>query len=197
MDNRYFDSAELQDMKEQISILKGKLDKEAIVNDALIRKVLSDKADKLKIIGWGKTAVALLSIPMMVWCASFMGMSLNFTVVTTVLLTVAFLYTYISHRDINRTNIMCDDLLEVGERVARLKQRYSSWIKYSVPVLAAWLSWFFYELYNAGLPLPELRAAVMGVVVGGVIGGTIGMVRYRKIQRIAKELLQEIEKYRL
>jgi hypothetical protein len=64
-------------------------------------------------------------------------------------------------------------------------------------VLAAWLSWFFYELYNAGLPLPELRAAVMGVVVGGVIGGTIGMVRYRKIQRIAKELLQEIEKYRL
>ena len=33
MDNRYFDSAELQDMKEQISILKGKLDKEAIVND--------------------------------------------------------------------------------------------------------------------------------------------------------------------
>lgn len=195
MDNRYFDSAELQDMKEQISILKGKLDREAIVNDALIRKVLGEKADKLKIMGWGKTVVALLSIPMMVWCASFLGMSLNFTIVTTVLLTVAFLYTYSSHREINGTNLMCDDLIEVSGRVARLKQRYSTWIKFSIPVLAVWFSWFLYELYNAGLPLQNLRAAVIGVAVGGVIGGIAGMMRYRKIQRISKELLQEIEKY--
>ena len=81
MNNEYFDFAELQSMKEQISILKGKLDKEAVVNDALIRKVLSEKADKLKIMGWGKTVVAFLSIPLMVWCCSFLGMSLNFTVV--------------------------------------------------------------------------------------------------------------------
>lgn len=197
MDNRYFDSAELQDMKEQISILKGKLDKEAIVNDALIRKVLSDKADKLKIMGLGKTVVSFLSIPMMVWCTTFLGMSLVFTIVSVAMLSVAFLYMYSSHRDINRTNLMCDDLLEVGERVARLKQRYSSWIKYSLPVFVAWFSWFFYELYNAGLPLLNLHAAVIGLVVGGVIGGTIGVVRYRKIQRISKELLQEIEKYRI
>lgn len=197
MDNRYFDSAELQDMKEQISILKGKLDKEAIVNDALIRKVLSDKADKLKIMGLGKTVVSFLSIPMMVWCTTFLGMSLVFTIVSVAMLSVAFLYMYSSHREINGTNLMCDDLIEVSGRVARLKQRYSSWIKYSVPVVVAWFSWFFYELYNAGLPLLNLHAAVIGLVVGGVIGGTIGVVRYRKIQRISKELLQEIEKYRI
>ena len=195
MNNEYFDFAELQSMKEQISILKGKLDKEAVVNDALIRKVLSEKADKLKIMGWGKTVVAFLSIPLMVWCCSFLGMSLNFTVVTTVLLTVAFLYMYSSHREINGTNMMCDDLIEVSGRVARLKQRYTTWIKFSVPFLAVWFSWFLYELYNASLPLQNLRAAVIGIAVGGVIGGTAGVMRYRKMQRISKELLQEIEKY--
>ena len=195
MNNEYFDFAELQSMKEQISILKGKLDKEAVVNDALIRKVLSEKADKLKIMGWGKTVVAFLSIPLMVWCCSFLGMSLNFTVVTTVLLTVAFLYMYSSHREINGTNMMCDDLIEVSGRVARLKQRYTTWIKFSVPFLAVWFSWFLYELYNASLPLQNLRAAVIGIAVGGVIGGTAGVIRYRKMQRISKELLQEIEKY--
>ena len=195
MNNEYFDFAELQSMKEQISILKGKLDKEAVVNDALIRKVLSEKADKLKIMGWGKTVVAFLSIPLMVWCCSFLGMSLNFTVVTTVLLTVAFLYMYSSHREINGTNMMCDDLIEVSGRVARLKQRYTTWIKFSVPFLAVWFSWFLYELYNASLPLQNLRAAVIGIAVGGVIGGTAGVMRYRKMQRISKELLQEIEMY--
>lgn len=195
MDNGYFDSIELREMKEQISILKGKLEREAIVNDALIRKVLSEKADKLKIMGWGKTVVAFLSIPLMVWCCSFLGMSLNFTVVTTVLLTVAFLYMYSSHREINGTNMMCDDLIEVSGRVARLKQRYTTWIKFSVPFLAVWFSWFLYELYNASLPLQNLRAAVIGIAVGGVIGGTAGVIRYCKMQRISKELLQEIEKY--
>ena len=195
MDNIYFDSAELQDMKEQISILKEKLDKEAIVNEALIRRVLSDKADKLKIMGLGKTVISFLSIPMIVWCTTFLGMSLGFTIISAIFLTIAFLYMYNSHREINSTNLMCDDLIEVGKRVARLKQSYSSWIKFSIPFVTIWFCWFFYELYNAGLPLPNLYAAVVGVAVGGVIGGTIGVMKYRKIQRVSKELLQEIEKY--
>ena len=196
MNNIYFDSAELQDMKEQISILKGKLDTEAIVNDALIRKVLSDKADKLNIMGLGKTIVSFLTIPLVVWSNTFMGLSLIFTIVSTVFLAVAFLYFYSSHREMKRTNLMCDDLIEVSERVARLKQRYSSWIKFSIPFLVAWFSWLFYELHNAGLPLPNLYAAIIGIIGGGVIGGTIGTMRYRKIQRLSKELLQEIEMYR-
>ena len=122
MNNIYFDSAELQDMKEQISILKEKLDKEAIVNEALIRRVLSDKADKLKIMGLGKTVISFLSIPMIVWCTTFLGMSLGFTIISAIFLTIAFLYMYNSHREINSTNLMCDDLIEVGKRVARLKQ---------------------------------------------------------------------------
>ena len=120
MNNIYFDSAELQDMKEQISILKEKLDKEAIVNEALIRRVLSDKADKLKIMGLGKTVISFLSIPMIVWCTTFLGMSLGFTIISAIFLTIAFLYMYNSHREINSTNLMCDDLIEVGKRVARL-----------------------------------------------------------------------------
>lgn len=197
MDNRNIDFAELQEMKEQISILKGKLDKEAIVNEALIRKVLSEKADKLKIMGWGEILVSFFAIPLVVWSNTFLGLSLLFTVVSAIFLIVAFLYCYSSHREMNRTNLMCDDLIEVGERVARLKQRYSSWIKFSIPFLVTWFPWIFYELYNAGLPLPNLYAAVIGVTAGGVIGGMIGVMRYRKMQRVARELLQEIEKYRL
>ena len=196
MDNRYFDSIELQEMKEQISILKGKLDKETIVNDALIRKVLSDKADKLRIIGMSGAITSFLTIPLVVWSNTYLGMSVEFTIVSAIFLTIAFLYFYSSHREMNRTNLVCDDLIEVRERVARLKQHYSSWIKFSIPFLAAWSPWLFYELYNAGLPLPNLYAAVIGTAVGGVIGGTIGTMRYRKIQRLSKELLEEIEKYR-
>jgi uncharacterized membrane protein YjfL (UPF0719 family) len=180
-------------MKEQIALLKSKLEKETIVSDTMLRRVLNDKARTLKTMGLGKTLACFLAVPLMLWCNWFLGMSMLFTVVTTVYLSFAFIYTYITHRDINRMDLMNDDLIAVGEKVAKLKRRYSSWVLYGIPFVLCWFAWFFYELKNAGLPSENMDAALNGVLIGGTIGLIMGVMRYRKVQRVANDVLQQIK----
>ena len=71
MDNNNFDTMELQEMKEQIALLKSKLEKETIVSDTMMRRILSDKARPLKTMGLGKTLACFLAVPMMLWCNWF------------------------------------------------------------------------------------------------------------------------------
>lgn len=196
MDNNNFDTMELQEMKEQIALLKSKLEKETIVSDTMMRRILSDKARTLKTMGLGKTLACFLAVPMMLWCNWFLGLSTLFTVVTTVYLSFAFIHTYITHRDINKMDLMNDDLVAVGEKVAKLKHRYSSWIIYGIPFVLCWFVWFVYELNNAGLPESNLDAAFNGMLIGGVVGGLMGVMRYRKIQRVASDVLRQVEEMR-
>lgn len=192
MDNNKLDTAELQEMKEQIALLKSKLEKESIVSDTMLRHILNDKAKSLKTMGLGKTLACFLAVPLMLWCNWFLGMSMLFTVVTTVYLSFAFIYTYITHRDINRMDLMNEDLVAVGEKVAKLKHRYSSWVLYGIPFVLCWFAWFFYELNNAGLPSENMDAALNGMLIGGTIGLIMGFMRYRKVQRVANDVLQQI-----
>lgn len=181
-------------MKQQIELLKGKLEKETIVNDTMLRRMLSEKARFLKMTGWGKTLACFLSIPLMVWCTRFLGLSMALTIVTAVFLTGAFIYTFITHRDINRTDIMNDDLMEMGERVAKLKKRYSSWLLIGIPFVVMWFAWFFYELsVNMNVTVEQREVSIEGCIVGVLIGGVIGVMRYRKVQRVATEVMQRIE----
>lgn len=193
MDTKTFDTAELQEMKEQIALLKSKLEKETIVSDTMLRRVLNDKARPLKTMGLGKTLACFLAVPLMLWCNWFLGMSMLFTVVTIVYLSFASIYTYITHRDINRMDLMNEDLVAVGEKVAKLKHRYSSWVLYGIPFVLCWFAWFFYELKNAGLSSENMDAALNGVLIGGTIGLIMGVMRYRKVQRVANDVLQQIK----
>lgn len=197
-DNNNFDTMEeLQQMREQIALLKNKLEKEAIVSDTMLRRILSDKARVLKTMGLGKTLACFLAVPLMVWCTWFLHLSPLFTVVTAVYLALAFVYTYITHRDINKLDLMNDDLIAVGEKVARLKHRYSSWVLYGIPFAVCWFVWFFYELSRAGLGEEQMSAALTGMVVGGLVGVCMGIMRYRKIQRVASDVLLQIEEMRM
>lgn len=192
MDNKNFDTAELLEMKEQIAMLKRKLENETIISDTMLRRILNDKVRTLKGMGMGKTLASLLAIPLMLWCTWFLHMSAPFMVVTAVYLAFAFIYTYITHRDINKVDMMNDELVTVGEKVAKLKHRYSSWVIYGWTFLVLWFGWFFYELTHAGLTEEQMSGAYTGLIVGGLIGGIFGVRRYRRIQRVANDMLQQI-----
>lgn len=196
MEKQSIDINELAEMKEQISLLKNKLDREAIVNDRILRSVINDKVRHLKLAGKYKTFASLLSIPLIIWSTQFLGMSIWLTITTAIYLSTAFIYTYTTHRSINHTNTMSDSLLVVSERVAKIKQRYSSWLCFGIPITIGWFIWFFYELYQVHLPQNEFKAALIGCLVGGVIGGTFGIIRYRKVQRVADEVLTQIAEFK-
>lgn len=193
MENKNIDTTELQEMKEQIAILKKKLENETIVNETTIRRIMNEKARKLRGMGRGKTIASFISLPFLIFCTIMLGCSLPFIIITTAYLSFAMIYTYITHRDMNSIDLMTDDLVVVSEKVAKLKKRYSTWFFYGIPFFIAWAAWFFYEMNNSPEVSEHLHPAIIGGITGSIIGGIFGIRRYRTIQRISSDILLQID----
>lgn len=80
------DNMELEQMKEQLSVLKSKLDKEDIVNDRLMRKVMRKKVSRLKRYTYVTYVAVIIGIPYCTWaCIYLLNISLWFTLFTDLL----------------------------------------------------------------------------------------------------------------
>ena len=61
------ESKELLEMKEQMALLKQKLDKEKIINEQLMRRVMNMKASSLRTKAILESILALTVIPVFTW----------------------------------------------------------------------------------------------------------------------------------
>ena len=189
--NNYMDSRELMEMKEQLSILNKKLEKETIVNDRLMRRAMKNKISKMQRHALIKGIFIVLAMPYSICCLHVIGTSSWFNAVSICSLITALLYDYRIHKNLHSNEAMYGNLMEVRKKVLSIKQAYKNWLKISIPFIIIWFSWFLYELFQ----LPHIPKDVIftGVVFGGTIGGIIGTLQYKKMQRTTDEILQQIE----
>ena len=189
--NNYMDSRELMEMKEQLSILNKKLEKETIVNDRLMRRAMKNKISKMQRHALIKGIFIVLAMPYNICCLHVIGTSPWFNAVSICSLITALLYDYRIHKNLHSNEAMYGNLMEVRKKVLSIKQAYKNWLKISIPFIIIWFSWFLYELFQ----LPHIPKDVIftGVVFGGTIGGIIGTLQYKKMQRTTDEILQQIE----
>lgn len=187
----YMDSRELMEMKEQLSILTQKLEKETIVNDRLMRRATKEKISKMQRRALIKGIVIGLCIPYTIGVFHFIGLSLWLCGFTVLVLLIALYYDYRIHRNIHSDEAMYGNLLDVRKKVLRIKQAYKDWLKFSIPILAIWLVWFWYETFQ--LPDIPKESIFIGTIFGTCIGGLTGFLQYKKMQRGADEILEQIE----
>ena len=188
---KYMDSRELMEMKEQLSILTQKLEKETIVNEKLMRRATKEKISKMQRRALIKGVVIGLCIPYTIGVCHFFGLSLWLCGFTVLILLIALYTDYRIHRNIHSDEAMYGNLLDVRKKVLRIKQAYKDWLKFSIPILALWLLSFWYETYQ--LPDIPKESIFIGSIFGGSIGGFIGFLQYKKMQRSADEILEQIE----
>ena len=180
----------IEQMKQQLSTLKNKLDKEMIVNDRLMRSIMNQKMKKINRERSIIILIILMSIPYCTWCFMFiLNMSLVFTIVTDIFMSVALVYTYLMHKDVKKNELMEGNLIEVSHKMIKIKRMQANWLKFSIPFVVVWLSWFVIENLN-GI---NAKYIIIGGSVGAVIGGIIGTMSYRKTRKMATEIIKQIE----
>ena len=184
---------ELEQMRDQIAILRRKLDKEAIVNERLLRRAMHDKVRGITRDNRAMMIVGGLATPYMAITFNYLGMSLAFCIASCLIMIVSIAATWWGQRDLHADELLDGDVVSVGKKVLRLKQMNDRWLWYAIPMLILWLGWLFWEAYQliGGTPLFNgfVTGGTVGIVVGGIIGG---MVR-RRTQRRAREVLAHIE----
>jgi len=183
---------ELQEMRDQIALLKRKLDRETIISEKLLRDTMKRKAGTINVNAWISIAASLFVIVFALIQFPQMGLSNLFIAITIVMMLVCDFFTWRYHKNVNRKT-MAGDLVTVAQVMKKLKDDYHNWLKYGIMMILFWAGWFASELlFQTDSPKEELFL-VIGMVVGLAIGGFIGMRMHKSVVNNADEIIKQIE----
>ena len=180
-------------MRSQVAILKQKLDKQAIINDAHIRNSMKSKrADMTRIVA--ATIVAgVLALPYCTWIFYHFGFSWIFIAATDVMLAVCIGLTIKQQVTLKNLDFAQGNLVDVAETLNKVKTHYHEWIKVALPMILIWAGWLAYEGLSRMEPSPMQMGFLSGAAVGIIFGGIFGYRVNRKIVAKSTEILNQIK----
>ncbi|MBR1940959.1 MAG: hypothetical protein IJ845_06460 [Bacteroidaceae bacterium] len=185
---------DFEDMRQQIGLLKSKLDDQRIVNEDIIRHVVQQKMHQVNRIGWGVVAIGLLEIPLVLWVfRSLCGFSWLFCIVTALYVLATVLFQLKLNMDVQRQLRPDDDLLAVGQRLVQLRKLNVKQLFVALPFTVLWTCYFLWEAYQKQHIGPlgfEVIACIVlfGVVMGLVVGLTTFFRRYNAMRDAISQL---------
>ena len=191
MENTFI-SHELEEMRSHISSLKQQLEKQNIINDTHIRNSMKSKANDLHKTIRGTVGGGIFALIYCPICFHFMGCSLPFVIVTTIVLAVCLALTIRQNVVLGRMDFSQGNLIETAEALGSVRKHYIRWTRLAAPaIIIPWYAWCMYEFIR--LDNPGGIVLLVCATVGGIIGGMIGFSINRKVVRQANEILAQIE----
>lgn len=187
------ENMELQEMREQLELLKAQVAKQQLINDLNVRKMAKDKVSRLKFKFWWKLAICLFGIVYCPWAfREIMGASIGFSLVTVAFLVCAFIFEIITHRDLWSSHFY-SNMADFSRRMLRIKKLNALWFKWGMIFIFPWFAWFIYEVYKVSIYEYQWVAIAAGGIVGGLIGFAIGYRLYKTEQDALQELSEQVE----
>ena len=188
---------ELDELRQQITDLKEKVNQQGHLNEERMKKAVQGKMKGLHRNLIAYCVILGLFVPFMMWDFISSKFSWPFIIFTLLFFIAAFVAEYF----INRMNVkhMTDDLAETARKLAQMKKNRKKQLAIGFAVVAVWTPWYFYEIYRTTAPQLDstmlvfyMTAIIVGMVVGGLIGLAIGLSLYRKMQRTNDEMIDQI-----
>ena len=172
-------------MRDQLAKLKDMLSSERIITERMMRRTMSEKANKLLRRSIFYIVIALLFAPYMIWSIEFLGFNSIYGYVAAVFLIVAAIYEWQTCRYLRDEHFSRCTLVEVAEIMIRYKRMNIKWLYFSIPFALVWCGMLAYDILKAD-NLPVL----IGGAVGFAIGLALGVHSLVKAQRTANEIIK-------
>ena len=182
---------ELDEMRQQMAILKDKLDSQAIVNDRFIRRSIKRGVSTINRRYLVLGIIALAMIPYGYWAFVMLnGLSVALWLTMCVMMLVVVGFMYFNSRDLQDDELMNNNLLDVKRKVVLAKKRDANWLWFGIPVALAWGAWFFYEFSQK---MGVIEYAVPFCIVCIVLGIAVGLRVHFKTQSHYRDVIEQIE----
>jgi len=185
---------ELEEMRQQIGLLKSKLDDQKIVNEHIIRQVVQEKVDTIHKVGWRIVVFGVLEVPFVMWVfRELCGFSWLFCIITALYVLSTVVYQIILNMSLQRQVRPNDDLLAVSKQLVKLKKRNVQWLYFSMPFTSLWMGLAIWEAYKNPSFFPFgfeifVYIIIFGVVLGLVIGLSVFFKRYNAMKDAITQL---------
>ena len=189
MNNENF---ELEDMREQMSTLKKKLNQQEIVNEHLVRRSMKKEVNTITRRYNIVMVLSVLMVPYFYWVfVKLSGFSMAFWIGSSIFMLICGGATFYNTHKISDPDMMSHSLIEARKKVASAKKFDVDWLKFGIPAVILWFGWFTYEVYLQDNDLAN--GLFWGGCVGGVIGAIVGFKIHFKTQRQYQDIIDQIE----
>lgn len=191
------ETEEIIEMRKQIGILKEKIEKESIINDKMMRKVMNTNVDKLRTAKRTEYVCALVVIILAPLSFRFsFGSSWAFIAATVVMMAVCMFATKRIYGPVTERDLMNGNLKDVAERMRKFKVEMKRWLWVGNSMIAVWIGWLEWEIYHFAADPERMwykNSLTIGVVIGLLIGMAAGLRMFMKALRNADEVIRQIE----
>ena len=185
---------EFQEMRQQMDLLKEKLNRQEVVNEQLMRKAVETRLQRIGLnhkIKRVYMVLCILFIP--AFLIGVMELPVWFGIATVAMLALSLVYheafmEHVSADDLNRLSMK-----QISEKAIRLKEQGARWIWISIPMLVAWLVTFCYVVLHRSDYETEGQYILYGISFGIIIGTCLGVIIYKKQQRMIDDLRSDIQ----
>ena len=197
MEEMNHNTLELDGLRQQMTLLKEKLDKQEIVNDRLMRQAMSSKMSWIKKYIWFE--IAIVPVLLLLFAAIHTLMQLSWWLYA--FLAIGLIVDVVADYRINRIDkneLLSGNLVEACSKLVRMKRLRAIAFGIPMPLLLVWLAWFLYELmHSSQVAASEMvRGMAAGGFVGGIVGSVIGLfigiMLLRKMQRTNDDVINQI-----
>ena len=189
---------EFEEMRQQLDILKNKLDNQTLVNDKLIRQSMLNKMSFMKKYTWVSFLVLLFIYYGYNEVRILFNLSWWFYGFTVLVMTFTVCFDAYINR-FNKEAFLNGDLIATSLQMQRMKKLRKRSLLYGIFFMTIWVSWFVIELYNGSGAANggENTSMFYGILVGGGIGLIIGVAisiwLYLRMQRINSDIISQID----
>ncbi len=186
---------DFMEMRNQINLLKGKLNQQEIVNNRLIKASMRDKQQEINRKAIKMSAIGVLGIPLWIGIHYTSGISWALALTTCAMMIFCIAATWYCHYPVNKSGLFSGDVKTVASAFAEVKHMYHIWITRFAPTLILpWLAWVCYE-YQDVLPVQaDQKWIPYAIVLGGALFGfLIGYNMHRKVVNTCQEVIDQLE----
>ncbi|MBW4774117.1 hypothetical protein [Prevotella histicola] len=189
---------ELEEMRQQLGILKEKIDGQKLISDKLIRQSMLNKMSFMKKYTWVSFLVLLFIYYVYNDIRITFNLSWWFYGATVIFMTFSVCFDAYINR-FNKESFLNGDLIATSLQMQRMKKLRKRSLLYGIFFMTIWVSWFVIELYNGSGAANggENTSMFYGMLVGGgvglIAGVAIGIWLYLRMQRINSDIISQIE----
>ena len=189
---------EFEEMRQQLGILKNKLENQTLINDKLIRQSMLDKMSSMKKYTWFSFLVLLFIYYAYYEAREIFNLSWWFYGFTVIFMTFSVCFDAYINR-VNKKDFLNGDLIAASLQMQRMKKLCKISLLCGISILTIWVPWICLEVYN-GLGVAnggENESLFYSMMVGGgvglIIGVALGIWIYLRMQRINSDIIQQID----
>lgn len=190
---------ELEFLRQQMNVLKEKLDAQEIVNDRLVAKSMRKEMSWIK--KYIYVQFALIPFVALIWVGVkyILGLSWwNYSFL--MLMCVVFVYIdyVVNVKALSNADYHKNNLIETARKLVKMKRQRTIQMIVEILLLILWLIWTFLEVNSAlstatGLRQSLLQGGIIGGYIGGVIGIIVAFVIFYKMQRTNDRMIEQID----